>query len=119
MTASLDFEQVPEMDNQGIRRFLGLDPDDYAGIYYCKSADPMQAGEIVLVKFKDDEDADSFLSKMESHRDERTNLFAGYAPDEEQLLKNSILEAEANFAVFLVNQDAQTMYEIFKEEIAR
>lgn len=117
MIKSVDLTEIPEKENQDVKRFLGLDPESYEGIRYCKAIDTMKADEIVLVKFKNDVDSQAFQDSIEGHKNERINLFAGYAPDEEQLLKNSILDIHANYAVFIANKDAQTIFSNFKKAI--
>ncbi|MBP3853807.1 MAG: DUF4358 domain-containing protein, partial [Erysipelotrichaceae bacterium] len=44
---SIDLEQMPKQDNQSIKRFLGIQPEEYESVVYYKSADTMQASEIV------------------------------------------------------------------------
>lgn len=117
MIEKVDLNVVAEKGNRDVKRFLGLDPESYKGIYYCKASDTMKADEIVLVEFSNNEQAKDFVSKIENYRDERIRVFAGYAPDQEDLLKKSIIEVQANYAVFLVNEDASSILMRFRTAI--
>lgn len=103
---SIDLEQMPKQDNQSIKRFLGIQPEEYESVVYYKSADTMQASEIVLVKLKDHSQQAVFQQAMETHRDQQKNIFEGYAPEQAQLLSESLITIHANYAAFIVNKDA-------------
>ena len=109
MVANVDLSNLEERDNQGIKRFLSLDPDTYESIRYYKSIDDMKADEIVLVKFKSHADQETFKSTLTTHISEQEDIFAGYAPDEEQLLEDSVLYVQANYGLFVFNTNAQTI----------
>lgn len=109
----VDTTQMPKQDNREIKRFLGITPTDYEQIAYYKQADTMQASEIVLVKFKDHSQQQGFKEAMQKHKEERKNVFEGYAPKEAQLLADSICTIHANYGAFIVDKDAKKINERF------
>ena len=48
---------------------------------------------------------------------EQTNLYDGYAPDQVQLLKQAVVDIQANYALYVVDTNAKTMDEQFLESL--
>ena len=105
----IDTSELIEQDNQDIKRFLSLVPSEYQDIVYLKQQDTMQASEIVIVKFKSHAQHAQFEQAINKHKEERRKVFDGYAPEEAQLLKESICTIHANYALFVVGKDAKTI----------
>lgn len=114
---NLDLSALLQQDNQAIRKNLGLDPEAYGRIAYFKVDDVMQANEYVLVQFKDTDQKNAFQQAIESRIAEQTNLYDGYAPDQVQLLKQAVVDIQANYALYVVDTNAKTMDEQFLESL--
>ena len=114
---NLDLRTLLQQDNQAIRKNLGLDPEAYERIVYFKIDDVMQANEYVLVQFKDTDQKNAFQQAIESRIAEQTNLYDGYAPDQVQLLKQAVVDIQANYALYVVDTNAKTMDEQFLESL--
>lgn len=114
---NLDLSTLLQQDNQAIRKNLGLDPEAYERIAYFKIDDVMQANEYVLVQFKDPDQKNAFQQAIESRIAEQTNLYDGYAPDQVQLLKQAVVDIQANYALYVVDTNAKTMDEQFLESL--
>lgn len=114
---NLDLSTLLQQDNQAIRKNLGLDPEAYERIVYFKIDDVMQANEYVLVQFKDTDQKNAFQQAIESRIAEQTNLYDGYAPDQVQLLKQAVVDIQANYALYVVDTNAKTMDEQFLESL--
>lgn len=114
---NLDLSALLQQDNQAIRKNLGLDPEAYERIVYFKIDDVMQANEYVLVQFKDTDQKNAFQQAIESRIAEQTNLYDGYAPDQVQLLKQAVVDIQANYALYVVDTNAKTMDEQFLESL--
>ena len=113
MLNNIDLSTMELKDNISIKRFLNLDPEMFENIIYYKSQDALNADEIVLVQFKSIDDAKIFEEKMEARIDEQRNIFSGYAPEQEDKLKNSIIDVQMNYACMVVSQDVKTIHDQF------
>lgn len=113
MLNNIDLSTMELKDNISIKRFLNLEPEMFENIIYYKSQDALNADEIVLVKFKSADDAKTFEEKMKTRIDEQTNIFSGYAPEQADKLKNSIIDVRVNYACMIVSQNAKTIHEQF------
>ena len=59
----------------------------------------------------------AFQQAIESRIAEQTNLYDGYAPDQVQLLKQAVVDIQANYALYVVDTNAKTMDEKFLESL--
>lgn len=114
---NIDLSSYEQKDNISIKKFLQIDPENYENIIYYKNTDVMQADEIVIVKFKDHSQQKDFNEAMDQRVSEQENIFSGYAPAEEEKLKSSIIDIQANYALYVVSSDAQTIDEQFLQSL--
>ncbi len=105
----VDLDSLSSLDNKAIKRYLKLNPDDYASVKYYRSTDTMQADEIVLVKFKSHEQHEAFRRAMNDRKQEQLKVYEGYQPTAVKLLKQSELTIHANYGLFVVHKDADTI----------
>ena len=109
----LDLSSMPGQDNQKIREIFGLDPESFSAIAYFKIDDVMQANEYMLVQFNDKSQSKAFEDAVQKRIDEQINLYEGYAPDEVQLLDDAIIDVQANYALYVVDDQAAQIHEQF------
>lgn len=111
---NLDAEMYPEQDQQAIRRYLGLSPDDYADIAFFRTDSAMDADELVLVRFKNRSQADGFKEKIQKRIDAQTEVYEGYAPEQTALMKRARIELAGNYALYIVGENANQAVSDFK-----
>lgn len=115
---NINLDGLSQQDNLSMKRFLDLDPAQYESIIYYKSDDAMSASEFVLVKFKDHSQQDPFKETIEKRVKNQKGIFEGYAPKQAELLKNAIIDIHANFGLYAVKEDANTMNDQFKKVLS-
>lgn len=115
--SSLSTDVMILQDNISIKRFTQLDPQAYQQMVYYKHSDPMIADELILVQFKDVEQADEFSNKIQQHIDDQKEIFEGYIPEEAAKLNSSILDVQANYALFVVSDSAKKIDEQFLQSL--
>lgn len=113
----VDMSSLELQDNLAIKRFLGLAPEEYSNIVYFKNIDSMQASEILIVKFSSNDQASKFKEVMNQRIENQKNIFDGYIESESNLLKNAIIDVQANYAIYVVSQDANTILSQFRRAL--
>ena len=114
---NLDIIALLQHDNKSIRNNLGLYPEAYELIAYFKIDAVIHANEYVLLQLKDPDQKNAFQQAIESRIAEQTNLYDGYAPDQVQLLKQAVVDIQANYALYVFDTNAKTMDEQFLESL--
>ncbi len=118
-TKSLNLDEYTLEDNRGIRRFLGVDPSTYESITYYKNNDDMQASEIVVVQFKDNSQSSSFEEAMNKRIENQNNIYASYLPKQATLVKNAVIYTQANYGIYVVNKNTDSILSSFKESLKK
>ncbi len=114
---NIDVSNMEQKDNQAIKRFLLLSPDLYNNIVYLKDTNSMGASEIVIVEFKNNQQAKAFEEAMRNRQKAQKNVFDGYIEEQATLVKKSIIYTRANYGIFIVHSDCETILTQFKEAL--
>ncbi|MCF0105829.1 MAG: DUF4358 domain-containing protein, partial [Holdemanella sp.] len=89
----------------------------FENIIYYKNNDTMQASEIVIVKFKDNKQAANFKEAMLTRIKNQHTIFDGYIEKEETLLNSAIIDLQANYALYVVGEDATAIDKRFVQAL--
>lgn len=98
-------------------KVFGFDTEKEEGILYYANDNIMDVSELLIVKVKNEEDAQAFKAAIEQRVTNQQNLFKNYAPDQYSLLKESIIEVSGNTIFYCTSKDADTLYEAFKKAL--
>ncbi len=89
--------------------------DDYMPIngvvYYPK--DSTQASEIAVFECESIEDADMVQNAFEDYKEQREGTFAGYSPEQEDIIKNSAVVVLDKLVALIICENAQDAEERF------
>ncbi len=102
---TVDTSAMLEADNQMIKRLYGIDPNSYDGVVLYYPSTNMGAEEIFLAKLKNVEQAGEVKKAIEGRLASQKKSFDGYGTNQTELLNNSILRVEGNYALFVVAED--------------
>lgn len=117
--SSLKLEDYTLEENKNIRRFLSIDPTTYSGVTYYKNNDDMQASEIVIVQFKENSQSDAFKTAMEQRKNNQSNVYSGYLPEQATLVNNAVIYTQANYGIYVVNKDTESILTTFKTSLKK
>ena len=112
-----NLDEFKQGDNLAIKRFLGMNPEEFESIVYYKNTDTMKASEVVIVKFKDNKQSSVFKDAMKSRIENQKNVFGGYIEEEEGYLNKAVIDIQANYALYAVGEDAQTLMKQFESAL--
>lgn len=115
----LDKNQYEKESNKDIRRFLKVDPTSYQSIVYYKNNDDMQASELVIVQFKNHSQSKEFTEAMKGRMDDQSNIYAGYLPKQDNLVKKGEIYTQANYGIYVVNKKANSIVNTFKDSLEK
>ena len=99
---------------QMVRKYYGLNVQDYEGVVLYFPNSNMDARELLLVKLSDAEQANEVLEAIEERRQTQINVFEGYAPEQYNLYVNSVTDVQGGFVLFVVHPDADRIDEAFR-----
>lgn len=96
---------------------FGFDLAKAEDVVYWSNEDIMDVSELLIVKVKDEADAEAFRAAVEKHIADQKNLYKNYAPKAYALLENSILEADGNTVFYCTATNAADLHEAFRDAL--
>lgn len=111
------FAEVPEAENRTIKRFYGLDPNDYEGIVLYVPQDDMAVNEMLIVKLKDVSQQEMVEQAVEQRLDTQLKSFEGYGAEQVALLKKHVLNVEGNYIFYMVGEKTQDAQKVFLDSL--
>lgn len=110
-------EELVQKDSQALKRYYGLNSAEYEGVLFYTSEFSMSAKEVVLIKVKDEAQAEVVKSAIENRIETRIDSFEGYAPEQVQLLKEAQYVVRGNYIFLAVTPDAEVYKSVFVKSL--
>ena len=80
VSSSIRTDKCIKDSERYLKKYFGLNADDYDGVLIYIPATNMYANEVLLIKLKDTSQADTVSAAIEKRIDSQINIFEGYAP---------------------------------------
>lgn len=114
---AMDMTDLSVADNRTVRRLYGLNVDDYDGVRLYVSDSNMKVEEVLIIKLKDESQAETVEAAALGRVDTQLQSFEGYGPEQCKLLEDHVLDTEGNYVLFVVNQEAQAADQAFQKSL--
>ena len=113
--ATVHSERMNESTSRFLKKYYGLNAEDYEGVLLYAPLTNMDAEELLLIKCKDASQAESVKEAMEKRQQTKATTFDGYAPEQYDLCQNYILDEQGTFLLFVISPDAIDIDKEFKD----
>lgn len=114
MTETGNFTEDLELkDNSGLKKAFGFSADDFDSVIYYSSDDVMNVNELLIIKFSDSSSIQQAIQAIEKRNSESYDIFAAYAPEQGELLKNYVLTTNSNTLFFFVGGNYEAALDAF------
>ena len=91
----------------------GLNVNDYKGVAYYGYESVMDCETLLIVCLNDKSQGDAIIESISAKREELTKLFQSYAPDQYELLRNSVLVQKDKYILYIVSENAKEVEALF------
>lgn len=106
-------------DGKSLKRFYGLNANDYEEILIYTPSNYMDVSEILIVKAKDSGQLDSVEEAVDVRNAKQLESFSGYGPEQVALLENYEIKIVGNTLFYCVSPDASTLKDTFVKSIKK
>lgn len=117
VTKAMDMKGLSEADNRMVKRFYGLNANDYEGVSLFVSDSNMEVEEVLIVKLKDTSQAEQVEAAIKERLDSQLESFEGYGVEQTKLLKDHVLDVEGNYILYVVNKKAKGADKAFQNSL--
>jgi len=114
---SIDSDHMTKEQVRFLKKFYGLNAEDYEGVLIYVPGTNMYANEVLLIRLSDTSQADSVREAIEERIDTQHNIFAGYAPEQTALLEQSVVDVQGNYVLYVTDSDADRIDEVFRSAL--
>lgn len=97
-----------------LKKYYGLNADDYTGVWLCAPVTNMDAEELLLIKCKSEGQIEATKDAILQRQLTKQTTFEGYAPEQFELCQNYILDERGTFLLFIVAPDAEEIDAVFR-----
>ncbi|MBC5786842.1 MULTISPECIES: DUF4358 domain-containing protein [Clostridiaceae] len=100
-----------------LRRYYGLNEEDYDGCILYRSISPMDVDELLIVKMKDSSQKETLETAVENRLETQKKSFEGYGVEQTALLSDAVFEFKGDYAFFGVSGSVQDWEKEFLSSI--
>ena len=108
-------ETLNELDAAAADLLVGTELNGEETVAYVGTGATSE--ELLIVKSADEAAAETCLTTLQTHLEERKALYASYLPEESFKLENAYLAQEGQYVIFCVASDSDKAAEIIGEAI--
>lgn len=102
---------------QDLKKYYGLNADDFDGVMLYIPDDVMSVNEILVVKLKDKSQAEAVEKAAGNRLDTQKKSFEGYGVEQTKLINSAVMESRGYYVILAVSKDADKIYEAFQKSI--
>lgn len=106
-----------EFSGLDFKRDFGFNTNDYEGVIYYGHETIMETETLLIIKLSEESQGESIIDTINEYNEENMELFKSYAPEQYELLKNSVLEQRGNYILYVVSDNARTVEKLFTKAI--
>lgn len=114
---SIHSDRMEESTGRFLKKYYGLNPEDYEGVLLFAPVSNMDAEEVLLIKCKNSEQSASLEDVITERQQTKEHTYEGYAPEQYALCQNYILDNQGNYIIFIVSPEAGKIDAAFKESL--
>ena len=113
----LDLKSLSDSGPQGLKRYYGLNAEDYAGILLYTAKTSMSAEEILLIQVKDSTQLNEIERAISKRLENRKKDFGNYAPEQTALLKQAQFTIKGTYIFMAVSEHAEDYKAAFTKSL--
>lgn len=108
-------ENMDCFDGSALKRDFGININDYDGVVYYGHETVMETETLLIIKLSDQSQGNDIIDTINSQRETNMELFKSYAPDQYELLNNSIVEQKGDYILYTVSDNAKAIEMAFSK----
>ena len=117
ITEAVSVKGMKKGTAQDLKKYYGLNANDYNGIMLYIPDDVMSVNEILVVRVNDENQVETVEAAVEARLAAQKKNFAGYGVEQTGLLRSAIEESRGYYVLFAVSKDADRIEAAFKKSI--
>lgn len=114
---AMGMEGMSRAGTQELKRYYGLNDNDFEEVVLCIPDDVMGVNELLIVRLKDDSQAEAVMEAAQKRLDTQTESFEGYGAEQTKLLKSAVLDKRGSYVFMAVGKNAEKACRALKKSL--
>lgn len=110
-------DYYPAMDAPKARKYISISDDDCTSWAFFRTTDAYNAQELLVAQFESEEQADALQEVIDSRISRQIQTYQGYAPAQESLVKDAVIDLQDNYVLYYVGEDPKGVQKAFEEAL--
>ncbi len=112
-------ESFSEADSQDLRKYYGLEANEYEDVLLYLPSSNMDAAELLIVVLTDESQGDELEEAMNDRLETQKNAFESYGVEQMGILNQAVICVEGRYGLFAVCSDADEVKAAFKSAVEK
>lgn len=117
ITAAVKMDGMKKGSGQDLKKYYGLNANDYNGVTLYIPDDVMSVNEILVIRLKDKGQAEMVENAVTKRLETQKTSFEGYGVEQTKLLNSAVQEYKGYYMLLAVSKDADAVYKAFKKSL--
>lgn len=117
ITKVVKTEGMTKGSAQDLKKYYGLNANDYDGVMLYIPNDVMSVNEVLVIKVKDESQTEDVEKAIDNRLDTQKKSFEGYGVEQTKLLRSAIVESKGSYTLLAVSKDADSIDAAFRKSI--
>lgn len=117
VTDAMKTEGMKSAGTQEFKRCYGLNDKEFEEVALYIPDDVMGVDELLLIRLKNESQAEEALKTVQKRLDTQIESFEGYGAEQTKLLKSAVLDNRGRYIFMAVGKNADKAYRAFKKSL--
>lgn len=113
----IDMDGMKNSTTQDLKKFYGLNADDYKGVLLSIPDDVMGVDEMLLVRLNDVSQAGIVEKAAQERIETQKESFEGYGAEQMKLINAAVLESRGDYVLLVISKDADAVQRAFRKSL--
>lgn len=118
MKTEVGFQDVVELDKDGLKTNYGIDGEDVKQFAALVDASGIKCEEVVLIEAVDADAAKTVKEQLEKRMESKLAQNKDYLPEQYAIIKKCSVEQNGNYVSMIVGQEHEKLTEIYEKAFA-
>ncbi|MDU7477710.1 MAG: DUF4358 domain-containing protein [Paenibacillus macerans] len=110
---SVNLESMEQRDMKKLQKLYHISGEEVADFVLYTASSNVEADELLIVRLKDESEAERVMAKIEERIAAQTAKFKNYRPEQYFLLEKHVLKTKGPFILFAVSAGVEQMEQAF------
>ena len=117
VSGAMDLSALQDCATNRFKKEFGFDTGEFEDVRFFASDDVMEVRELLLIKLPQDYDAQPLIDKIKTRVADKSELFAGYAPEQSGYLESYVLLQRSGYVLYVVSDTPDEVVRAFKKAL--